>query len=477
MKKNITFMTALLFLFYTGCVPTPNEELITQKNQDEMIQQALETAINSTTDDLHDYPKQYQFTHQDDSLSISIDAKIVVPEKALPIARVYANGFDQELVFTLFNSLSNGETCYTNLNGVQTKDEIASELEKMQQALNDGSYADGELNEDEWKMVMKELQNAYQAAPDRSSSERVITDGTMKTIKGAWGNSLLLDASSENYDFFIESSFLDQRDGFSRSRFYFERRNSPDYSMINARKIDETSESSSELKLSYHDAIEKAYSLLDLCNMPITVRSVYIIDDAEDLEEKGKNHAYCIFFNKNVEGISVAIDETETMQNDDMYQLPWLTESIQLIIDDRGIARFQWTEPLTISEIITDQTNLLPFSEICSIVEKMMPIVFLQYSNGSSVKSKLCEVNCDEVRLELIRVREKNATRSLRGLLVPAWVFYGKILDETIYDDGTKVRMFTCFGGGGGNEYYDGPTIVFCINAVDGSIINPILGY
>ena len=81
------------------------------------------------------------------------------------------------------------------------------------------------------------------------------------------------------------------------------------------------------------------------------------------------------------------------------------------------------------------------------------------------------------MRLELIRVREKNATRSLRGLLVPAWVFYGKILDETIYDDGTKVRMFTCFGGGGGNEYYDGPTIVFCINAVDGSIINPILGY
>lgn len=476
MKKTITIMITMLLLFCSACVPTPNEEVVVQKNQDEMIQQALETTDDASAD-LSAYPKQYQFTHQDDSLSINIDAKIVVPDKTLPMARVYANGFDQELVSTLFTALSNGETCYMNLNGVQTKDDIANELEKMQKALDDGSYADKELSEDEWKMIMKELQDAYKTAPEHASNERVVTDGTMKTIKGAWGNSLLLDASSENYDFFIESSFLDQRDGFSRSRFYFERRNSPEYSMINATKIDEGSEISSEIKLSYYDAIEKANGLLELCDMSLNIREVYLVDDAEDFESKGRHHAYCLFFSRSIEGVSIAIDETETMQNDDMYQLPWLMESIQIVIDDKGIARFQWMEPLTITETIASQTNLLPFSDICSIAEKMLPLVFLQYDQGSDIQNKRCEVSCDEMRLELIRVREKNATKTLRGLVVPAWVFYGKILDETEYNNGTKVKTFSCFGGGGGNEYYDGPTIVFCINAIDGSIINPIMGY
>ncbi len=475
MKKTIVLVLALL-LAHIACVPTPDDEAIVQKNQDEMLQQASATSETTT---YIAQSKEYKFHYTEEMLEISIDTQIVVQNSVLPIARVNANGFKQETVTALYNVLTNGETCYMDLNNVQTKDEIAQELASMISALDDGSYAQSDLDEDEWKAAIEELQQAYQNAPEQITNEKHPSDGTMKTAKDSWGSFSVLDAYSTHHHFYVSSSI----DNHLKSIFRYERVHSPEYSMRNAIKITEMTEQSDQIQLSYQEAIKTAKELMNVCGIPMNIRATYLIDDSHDsLSESGEtpgvNYAYRIFLGRVLSNVNVAIDETETSSNNDVYQQPWVMESAQITIDANGIASFQWVEPLEVDEIVINKSNLLPFSDIQAIAEKMLPIIYRPITPTDTLLKQSYKVTCNDIRLELVRVREQNATKSLRGFLVPAWVFYGQIIDTRLRKEiGQDVVRFRAYGGVGGGSYYKGPTVILCINAVDGSIINPILGY
>ena len=70
----------------------------------------------------------------------------------------------------------------------------------------------------------------------------------------------------------------------------------------------------------------------------------------------------------------------------------------------------------------------------------------------------------DDVQLGLFRIREKNDME--HGLLVPCWMFRGKLLF-----DPDRVTQ----GYPRGIDYDMFPLMI--INAIDGSIIDPMKGY
>lgn len=105
------------------------------------------------------------------------------------------------------------------------------------------------------------------------------------------------------------------------------------------------------------------------------------------------------------------------------------------------------------------------------------------------------DVTVSEIRLCLLRIREKNAEQT-EGVLIPAWVFYGQnkatdiksgevrylqgasVLTDSgaagpMGEGGQKLSAFLAASGAGENEL----VALFAINGVDGSIIDLAKGY
>ena len=117
-------------------------------------------------------------------------------------------------------------------------------------------------------------------------------------------------------------------------------------------------------------------------------------------------------------------------------------------MNDDGIVGMRWEAPYSILENVTEDSSLIPFSEVEKIFEKMIAV---KYANTQST------ITIENIRFGYARVAEQN--RSGSALLVPAWDFFGTISD---------------FNGISRSDY---GTSLITINAIDGSIIDRGLGY
>ena len=152
------------------------------------------------------------------------------------------------------------------------------------------------------------------------------------------------------------------------------------------------------------------------------------------------------------------------------YAIPWPVESLRLVVDEEGIVSVSWKNMVTVLETASPVTNLLPFEQTAAVAEKMLPIL---YNPTGWEDLRSVDIDIVHVGLELIRIREQNNTGELKGLLVPAWVFYGTIR----MTEASGFQDYANYGMKSGYDHYRGEEILLCLNAVDGSVIDPLLGY
>ena len=134
----------------------------------------------------------------------------------------------------------------------------------------------------------------------------------------------------------------------------------------------------------------------------------------------------------------------------------WGGEAIEFMINDAGIVGFSWNAPLEIMETVVDHASLQPFEQVRDTFEKMMPMTGA--SNDPEHFGK--EINIDRVTLTYSRISEKDSFDT--GLVVPVWGFRGTSKDFLVSEG-----------------YPMNPTYStqMAINAIDGSVIDSILGY
>ena len=82
-----------------------------------------------------------------------------------------------------------------------------------------------------------------------------------------------------------------------------------------------------------------------------------------------------------------------------------------------GIISMNWNSPLTIMNTVVEDCTLMPFEDIVSVFEKMMPISHEPLAREDFMGSVNFDI--DRVSLEFVRVTEQNSIG--HGLLVPAW--------------------------------------------------------
>ena len=477
MKKHIFIILLAALLLFIACQPTPDEPPVLQKDQDLMIQKGEATLPPEETYTLPEAPERFVYDFADGTWTVHADAQIVVPDVPLPMVWVRSQGISQELLYRLFNYFSNGETYQMpDMNPIQTKAEIEEIIRHMVDQLEDGSYKESDLTEEEWNAAIEELQKKYRAAPEEAPEKDLNTDGTYILLKNNKYDTERLYLEAYNYQRTIGATSFFKADGSGSNFHYYrhlydEARN--DFTMANAVPVNAASELPDGL--SYADAAAKIKEVFDLVGEPFEIASVYLIDDAasgavDGKVSKAEHYALCVICRRTVNGAPTVTNVTGSMKTDDLFTIPWQQESFRAILDSEGFVSLNWEEPLTMLDNVSESTNLMPFSEIQSIAEKMLPILYGKKAGRESLRS--VDTQIKSVRLELIRVREQNNAKQLKGILIPVWAFYG-----TCYAVEDDYSLYLHYGWGGGSDGYKGDEILLCINAIDGTIIDPLLGY
>ena len=184
----------------------------------------------------------------------------------------------------------------------------------------------------------------------------------------------------------------------------------------------------------------------------------------EDDNSSGNfGNGYRIDYARTINGVPVTqtIADGGALEDMDSTMETWSYESLCFYVDKDGIESMTYSNPYTIGKIKTENLNLLSFSEVMKIYEKMMVVTNadnMQYENSRVY-------NIDRIVLGYARIYEPS-TDAHTGLLVPVWDFFGSRKIDSEYDGETY------------SDTTDWPTWSFLtINAVDGSIIDRSLGY
>ena len=471
MKRILVSLVALLLLI--GCQKTPEQPLIVPKDQELMLEKAAATQKPEEPYTPPAAPERWTFEQQNGNFTYHAEADVSVPQVPLPMVWVRAQGLHQETVYRLFRLLSQGEEL--KLPHVQTKAEIEESIRAYTELLEQGPDQDADMSKEEYdEGLLQELdylKEAYKTAPETSADRA--SDGTYEVQKsGKTGTeTLVLSASNLNREINVHSfPRADERSSFA---YYRHLRGRSDYSMANAQRVDAGDLQNDPL---YQKAMNEVQAVLEAIGDPFEVAAVYLIDDAaygnvDGIVHAAEHRALCVDCHRLVNGAPAAYDVSGAARKDPRsYAIPWPVESLRIIIDDEGIVSLNWKNMVTVLETASQTTNLLPFEKIEGVAEKMLPIL---YNPTGWEDMKSVEIRISHVGLELIRIREQNNAAELKGLLVPAWVFYGTIQ----MTEASGFQDYANYGLKSGYDHYRGEEILLCLNAVDGSVIDPLLGY
>ena len=463
-------------------MPTEVERLITTAEQLD----ALATA--SSEEPLPEGNYEWRFQSDDGTLRVTCDAPVCAPQTPLFLARASSEGFTQSQITGIFRYLLNGQTASTVVGqNVQTKASAQEQLDQMKQVLQKAAYSDYGFTKEEYEEAIAWQEAALQAAPTASAGERVLTDGTLLSVRDdTQGDYQTLDARTEAGDTLVVRSVPASDRSHLPSACRFDRYDAPEYNMRNAVLLQAgdalPQAAKGKLNLTLAEAKQLSDGLLASADTKVALQSAYVVGDSQTGETDGlvqeaAHYAYRFVYARTINGIPVA---TDAWTQDAASEFPWPTEQIETIVDDEGIAQVRWVEPITIQSEEADDVSPISFAQANEIFQKMIPVIYgsQTYSANPKIDHMNVSIDVNDIQLSMLRIKNPSA-ESKTGLLIPAWVFYGNIVSQTFWSVNTADSPYYRQGmnGAEGCAFAPGATIVLAINAVDGSIIDTSQGY
>ena len=469
MKRMYVCLLALLLLI--ACVPTPVEEIVHQKDEDQMIEDALQPIGNDrTVAEQVRAPEIWEKKVGDADFRIRAYASVYVPDcTALPIYEVEAARFTQEQADVLWNRLVGAqEMRESRIDDRQLpKSQLALMMQNEQERIEGfehNEYYDENVQNAQDRI--KYYQSLYPTAPDdwvytpvTSEIKEMTwqTNGDVQHIKG-------VDATDGSMTFRLYNESFYEKNGASPIPYaQFEFRRSTFMNYIESRSdtmpVDPKASASCAdgLLLSPQDAVKTADELMHSVDAAMEVDRInlYPVRIYNESGAPESHTCYAILYHRTVGGCPIAVVNGWT-GGAGTATPAWAYEQCAVLVDDGGIQSVYWKSPLAVGECRVEACKLLTFSQAESLAETMLRYRFSGQEEGATLI-----LNVTDVRLELMRtIQQDNITK---GLVVPVWNFYG-----------TRERHFHS------DEFEDDETmnmLLLSLNAVTGNPIDPDAGY
>lgn len=461
MKRILILCIALLCLL-GACQPTPEQPFVIQNDQEKMLETAKrveesksETAADSEKVDFYERlgaPRTFQkkLSGTGGRLQVEVDAEVILPDAELPIIRVtperamtkerllqFADALlpeGAEFVTPQVLEVNEEKTYY-----LRSKAWYVPTIQLMQWAIDHWDQGGSALfdNDDSTKAdVEKRLAQtlAMQSlAPERMprvSREELQADGWWQaTVDDAILSTIYV--SSNPWDGTVE-----------RIEYVRSDHDNPNVIYKNEYPND----------LDYRAAEAAAVALVE--KLPIRDFALSAAwPEKYDTYGDGTEPCWRFFFGRAYGSARETVTNAECTR-DEGYNHQRDYERLLVTVDRDGVAGVRYDAPYVIGETLAEKTNLMPFSKIEEIFDKMILVYDNNLNDGTRDKTHMT-YRIRRVELGLVNIPEKN---SESGLLVPAWTFLGYAHVESPYENG--------------DFWTNGLKPFLTINAVDGSIID-----
>lgn len=448
----------LLIGMLLACVPTPEEEIVTNK-ADGTLEDAIrhsepiapyaaeETAtLRQTLGVPERWTDAYEGAIYGGTMHVSIDASVDVPDVSnVPVLAGTLDGARSEETERLTKLLL-GDAPYFQF-AFDWKAEKLSEIRFYQawlDAIDAGLYSDPTEAREQCVDMLQAQQKEYQQAQEPSAP---------KTWNGSYADErfALMNAEGNGLQWYEYYFRYMERGSFFLTGFAMQYR-----------------PARSDAEQAAIDTAAAFLKRLDLCGVkPV---GIYAFDEPirNGLHtENGFDGAYIVGFAPIYRGIPVygftgkyygsdagALDagymEIEYAEAPEQ-------ETVNVTVRDGRVVSCMWMQPFHVTETVNESVQLLPFERIADIFRKNIFLsIFLDE------KEDTLYLHVTDVKLSYMRVKQKD---SERYYLLPVWDFLGY---ATSTEHGTlRAEEQTAF---------DSVTLL-TVNAVDGTVIDRTFGY
>jgi len=480
-------------LALAACQPTPTEDAVVNKGEGQ-----LEDKIEASP--AEEKPLEVPATlHVDsfgtDVFQVAVDAAVIVPDTMkYPVAEIEQREFSADWMRTLMQSMADGKPIFTYENETpQTKTEIINEIASLQDMLaNPENYLPNGVSDEirsetitEWQKSLDAWQEAYQTASDVFEEKEIdLSSDTFaalgqvtgavdfgksrkayltinRMLGGAGGNvefNNLDDGVGLPFNFDLDSDFSHMND------ITISKDEAVQIGLDYIEKLGETDFAPSLILAGYCEPRGGSFSSVEeypQCYKILFTRSV------EGVPTTYRENRYDLFMSSSLP----SDDNNGESGNTEAQYAPYCPqEYIEMIIRDSGVNYMYWEMPSEITRVLNENVKLKPFDEV---IERFKNQVL--YESAASLGADDAVIKrtlvIERVELGMMQVRKKDSAATL--MLVPAWTFFGKsILKYAEPQPGGYTLNEN-------NEYIsEVPGYSYLIiNAIDGSIINPVLGY
>ena len=476
--KKIYALLMILMILMSACQPTPEEEIVVNKN-DGKFQQALEATPEETAqleEALQEqeaqipveYPERWQaeFEKYGGRLKFSIDADVIVSDaKNYPVVTLkpYYVPIEQanKIVEAVFGTLDVYCALYESTKE-QMQDMIVQVKADIKKAENDG---DEEMAE-QYRETLASMTESLKDAPDEATYRKYSGEYDIysSTDSEQWSLVLREDPLNVKTPSLSVHNVIRSKVGNGYGTYVAY----GDYAQPQYLYIDETL-----YKTKYKDnplfstdeaktAVEKANNFLsDIDIKDRVVEQMYAVAASEGSKEI---IGYKIFYGKQFNGITIPRQVQlggsglgNSIQTQENYIAPFKYEQMMVDVTYGEVYSFEWESPFEIDQVLKDDVELMPFDEIVSLAETQLAV---KYAYLEGQEDEIQNLYVDEIILTY--AVEPIQNEKYQYMLIPVWAFYGGV----DYGTGTEV-----YGGEIREGRYPTQWSLLTINAVDGSVI------
>ena len=500
-RFTVVIMCITVVIGFCSCQKSPDSSLVVNKDLDKLIEEAEGTDTGKVKiEDIADIEYEDYVTSFEDSdlgVKVNVNAKVDIPKADhLSVFRVKQSPFTQDFIDKVRAELMGDTPIYDGYAlHIETKGEIEDIITYWRAAMNE---TDDETIRAEYQERIDELQEEYEAAPAEIVMTDYPSDGKLihsddSTDPDSEGVFVVSDGSDGIY-----SSLRVNNSPKSSNKLEFEMNKVGHAGIMSSADIEPyigdideiLADKSNKEKPENYTGVDVVYedsspiSYVQLKGETCTITEAEAISAADSLLEKlglaefscydsgiinsqfycaqsqpfivYRTH-YAITYYRNIDGVfltqSSGTKNNMSTGNDAMLygKISWPGECITIWVNDDGIIGFSYSSPIEITETVVENAAIKSFENVRETFEKMMVV-----TNAGKYTTKVFDI--DRVRLSYSRISEANSYDT--GLIVPVWDFSGHC--ETASD---------------GVIIFDGYKTALAINAIDGSIIDPDLGY
>ena len=476
----ITFIT--IMTLSVACQRTPEQPVVIDKR--ESIEEKVITNEEPTSQtqqpgiSTYEVPDTYSATLKAGGVNTIIDAKVSIPDNNLQSVILSPRELTQEFADIFINCFSGDASLYIKTSEGATMETLQQEILRWKECLFNaqnkwdevkGHDPYGETQQDsidEFNNIIEQLTNQLQTAPEVAEYEP--TSRQLKHPVGegkdySWGTEMIEDTSQFGLTAYARAETSNISDHMAR--YYIMSNDNAASVLLSYENVNDPAE------VGYILSREQRETMGDKMTMPLeeaqgyaqqAINSIgandmvlYDYDCNPGIKDGQPYPYYDLEYCRSIGGVPLPdLWRADILPRGESYG-PNPREALGICVDESGVIRIDWRDPVAIGEVLDDNVSIMAFDELIELAKRQLEMQ--SYSSDTALEIVITDISLSLMPVKMQDSRDK--------LTVPVWDFMGYHYDPN--DAQAKQEAADM----------DFRYSYLTINAIDGSIIDRKLGY